>query len=109
LGAIRLRAADLNLCWWARSKRTVIASLATHDRNVPSSATSPFSEQDCSNLAGQHPGLRSRSCEEVSSATPATKQWVLLDEAIFPAREDRLKPTPDNNPLKIKGGLEKRR
>jgi hypothetical protein len=40
--------------------------------------------------------LRWRSCKVVSSAG-RHEAIVLLDEAIFPAHEDRLKPTPDNN------------
>ncbi len=105
----RMQAAQQKAARRRLSKRAAIVSLATHDRNVPSGATSPFSEQGCPNLAGQHPGLRSRCCEEVSSARPATKQFVPLDEAIFPAREDGLKPTPDNNAQRSRDGSGKKR
>ena len=46
-------------------------------------ATSSLSAKDSSNFASQHPGLRSRSCEEVS-AVRHDETICPLDEAIFP-------------------------
>ena len=52
------------------------------------------------------PEFRSRSREQASSASRPRNNSP-LDEAIFPASEDRLKSMPDNNAARSNNGFEK--